>query len=320
MDLEVFNQWNQTARTMTINQAVELFNQVSRGGISLVNSDTNAGYVNETAIYQQIAGLVRTRDMEADTNATEKALEQTKEGSVKVGGLVGPVTITNSHYTTMLKNPEEAGSVIGQQTALSQLQWMLNTGITSLATCLSKEGATITHDGTAATATLSGLGHAAAKFGDQAGRVTVWVMHSKVYFDLYQANLANANQLFAINNVVLVQDPFGRPIIVTDSPSLVETDGVSVGVDKYTTIGLTAGGLYLEANNDYEEKILPVLGKENIKTIRQAEYSVNFGVKGYRWGASINSPLDAELGTNTNWTKATNVDHKDLAGVVLESR
>ena len=39
------------------------------------------------------------------------------------------------------------------------------------------------------------------------------------------------------------------------------------------------------------------------------------GVKGYTWNTSVVKPTDAELATAGNWSRVTDLGHKDTAGV-----
>ena len=91
------------------------------------------------------------------------------------------------------------------------------------------------------------------KMGDSAGNVLCWVMHSKVHNDLLALNLANSAQLFSFGSVNVMSDFQGRPFIITDSSSLVTVDGVSSGIDKYHSLGLTTEGLIVEQNNDFTD-------------------------------------------------------------------
>ena len=198
---------------------------------------------------------------------------------------------------------------------------MLNAAITALVAAFENVGATVVHDGTAGTITLAKLNSGATLFGDRSQAIAAWVMHSTQYHALVAAGLTNTERLFTFENVSIMQDAMGRPFIVTDSPSLVETDGVGAGIDKYSVLGLVPNGAVVEMNDDFSASVIDVHGSENLKRSYQAEWSFNLGLKGYTWDMTNGgkSPNDSALGTGTNWDKTAS-SVKDTAGVAVQVR
>lgn len=160
-----------------------------------------------------------------------------------------------------------------------------------------------------------------AKFGDQASMISAWVMHSKAMFDLYGKNLTNSASLFTYGTVNVVRDPFGKLLIMTDSPALFLDEAGGVGVDYYASLGLVPGGVVIDQNNDFTANEEAKNGDENIIRTYQAEWSYNVGIKGFAWDKTNGgkSPNDAALLTSTNWDKYA-TSHKDLAGVVVKTK
>ena len=179
------------------------------------------------------------------------------------------------------------------------------------------QNASLVHDATDGVLALSDLGTGASKLGDRFGAIRCWVMHSKVWFDVYQANLANASNLFTIGDVKIFQDPLGTPIIITDNPALVYTSSGT----KYRTLGLQAGAVTIESNGDFISNVETSNGRENIQRTMQSEWTFNVAVRGHAWDTSAGgaAPNDAALFTSTNWLKVA-TSNKDLPGVLINSR
>lgn len=317
MSLQVFDEYLNTARTEVVSQAVDKFNAASRGTL-LLSAGANQGDFDVEASYKLISGIVRRRDQYGSGAVTAKDIEQLLESSVKIAAGTPPINHPPSWWTWMQKNPEEAGVILGRQIGVAQTQDLLNTAISAVAAALGGVGATVEHDGSAATASLVALNTTTALFGDRSQSIAAWVMHSKVFHDLINAGLTNTTRLFTFENVSIMQDAMGRPFIVTDSPSLFDATPTP---DNYLTLGLVPGATTVEMNGDFFDNINTTNGDENILRTYQAEWTFNLGVKGFEWDrtAGGKSPTSAAVGTSTNWDK-TITDIKDCAGVVLRSQ
>jgi len=310
-DMQVFTEYAKTTLTETIAQEVQKFNAASNGAIVLRSSAHDGDY-SDLSLYGAISGLVRRRNAYGSGAVGAVNLTQLLDTSVKVAAGTPPVNIDPGMFKWIQKSPEEAGVVIGAQLAEGQLQDMLNTGLLALRSATGAI-AGIVHDvsaGGSPTASLTHLNGAAAKFGDASQKLVAWVMHSKPMFDIYATALANAERLFQFGNVRVIEDGFGRPLIVTDSPALLSTT--------YRTFGLVSGGLMVDQNNDFTSNVETTNGDENIQRTYQAEWSYNVGLRGFKWDKANGgaSPNDTALGTATNWDRYATSD-KDLAGVQL---
>lgn len=142
-------------------------------------------------------------------------------------------------------------------------------------------------------------------------------MHSKSAFDIYGEALTNATRLFVFGNVRVIEDGFGRPLVVSDSPNLVTTGTP----DTYAALGLTPGAILVSQNGDFTDNVETKNGDENIVRTYQAEWSYNVGVQGFAWDKTNGgkSPTNAALGTATNWDRYA-TSHKDLAGVLVKAQ
>ena len=319
-DLAIFNEFAYKTKSEILAQNIELFNAATRGTIVLRQA-ANQGDYNEAAFFSKVSGgLVVRRNAYGTGNNSTATMAQLTDRSVKVGAGTKTVNIDPGQFKWIQMNPETAGSAMGKQLAIDDMADMLNTSVAAGYSALSQV-TDVTYDGSAATATHVALLSGTRKMGDAAGNVLCWVMHSKVHNDLLALNLANSAQLFSFGAVNVMSDFQGRPFIITDSSSLVTVNGVSAGVDKYHSLGLTTEGLIVEQNNDFTDNWQTSNGQINIARTYQAEWSYNLGVKGFAWDKATgsHSPTTAALTTAANWDRIA-TSHKDLAGVVVETR
>ncbi|MGY4817971.1 major capsid protein [Pseudomonas chlororaphis subsp. piscium] len=313
-DLQVFNKQTYAAMTEVVDQQVQLFNAAS-GGTLVLASGQNQGDFSMEASFKQIAGLVRRRNAYGTGTVAAKRLEHLLNVSVKVAAGTPPVEFEKQQYTWILQNPELAAIKIGEQLAIAQVQDQLNAGIRALVAATSGNAAVI-HDGSAAAPTFRVLNKGSAKFGDRAGSLRAWVLHSTVLHSLYDNALTNAEQLFSYGTVNVMRDAFGRLFVVTDSDALVNAGETPT----YNTLGLVEGAGIVQPNGDFHAVLQDAVGSENIKTTYQAEWTYNVGLKGYAWdtAAGGKSPTDVALGTATNWDKVA-TSNKDTAGVLIKT-
>lgn len=312
-DLAVFQEYVQSTMTETQDQAINKFNDQTRGGI-ILTSAAHEGDFSQTAIWAKISGLVRRRNAYGTGAQSQKVLSQLVSTSVKVAAGTPPIEINPGMLKWIQKSPEEAGVVIGTQVAEDSLADMLNTGILAYVAAVGNVAA-LNHDGTAGTASLPSLNSGAAKFGDRSQDIVAWLVHSKSAFDIYGQALANANRLFTFGTVQVVDDGFGRPIVMTDSPNMFFDNA---GTNNYRQLGLAAGGIIVEQGNEFTDNIETSNGDENILRTYQAEWAYQLGLRGFTWDTASGgkSPNDAALGTAANWDRLS-TSHKDLAGVMV---
>lgn len=319
-DYAIFNDYSYKSQTEVLDQQIEVFNKASRGTL-ILRAGANQGDFNETAHWAKISGgLVRRRNAYGSGAVAEKNLGQIETASVKIASGTPPVRVDPSWMSWIQRDPSEAGAVYGRQLAADSLADMLNTAITGAVTALSSV-TTLVYNGTSATITSKSFSKGARRFGDRSKDIGIWLMHSSPLHDLYENNLDNTTNLFNYGTVNIVSDPFGRLFVVTDSPSLVVENGVAVDIDLYHTLGLVAGAITVEQNNDFRQNMEEKNGAENIIATIQSEWSYNLGLKGFSWDKANggHSPTNAALATAANWERVAASD-KDLLGVMINSR
>lgn len=319
-DLAVFSEWVYLSQTEVLRQQVDKFNAASQGTI-LLRSAANVGNYSEEAFWKKLTGLVRRRNPFGTGAVAPITLQHLIDTMVKVAAGTPPVLMPPSQFRWIQRNPEEGGTIVGQQLAGDTLADMLNVAIGSAAVALSND-AGVTTDVSAVAApgnlvTIGNFNTAQSKFGDAYQDIRSWVMHSKPLFDVFGAAITNNTSLFSFETINVRQDGFGRTFIITDSPQLIITGSPN----KYRTIGLTPAGILVEQNADFDDNVDVDNGDENILRSYQAEWSYNLGIKGYAWDKASGgaAPTTAALLTATNWDRYA-TSHKDLAGVLLISQ
>ena len=331
-NLVVFSQYAKGSMTEVLLQQTDLFNTASRGAITLAVNPQDGDF-SDLSFWKRIDGLVRRRNAYGSGAVTPVDLSQLKDTSVKVAAGTPPVNIPPSEMRWILKDPKESAVVYGQQLAIGMLGDMLNSAIAACRAALVQNGTATYYDGRANPLSWLAINSGQAKFGDRASRLAAIITHSKPVFDLWAGNLTNAQRLFTFGTVNVIADPWGRPIIMTDSPDLVNPGGIQAhvaahdavaevpAIDSYYSLALVPGAVAILDNSDFEQNIQTVNGDENILRTIQSEWSFNVGVKGFAWDKTNGgkSPTTAALGTGTNWDKYAS-DTKDLAGVVIETK
>ena len=288
----------------------------------LLSSAAHQGDFSQTAFFAKIAGgTVRRRNAYGSGPIAEKTLSQEEDVSVKIAAGTPPIRIDRGQFNWIQQNPEVAGVILGQQLAVDNMADMLNTGLGAAYSALASEADVITNvaaaPGAAGLVSWQNLNNAQAKFGDRSARIGVWLMHSTPMHSLYGQNLGNTERLFTYGTVNVLRDPFGKLLVMTDSPQLVTIGAPNV----YSVLGLTPGALVIGVNNDFDANEETKNGDENLVRTYQAEWSYNIGVKGFAWDKATGgkSPNDAALFTSANWNRIM-TDKKDLAGVLLRAR
>lgn len=306
----------------TLTQVSNVFNGASNGAIRLSTVSSRGDYRYES-FFANIANLVTRRDTTSVSTATDEAMSQEEFISVKLNRKIGPVANTYDSFRKILANnsAEEASFIFGQQAGKAMQVDMLNSALLAARAALDNQSDvshTISANGTLNT---QGLIDGMKKMGDAAGRVVAWVMHSKPFFDLVTDQVIT-NKIDGVSNVVLASASpitLNRPVIVTDSASLVITGGSPVATDYYT-LGLVDGGAVVENTEEEQVETDIVTGLENLVIRIQGEFAYNVGVKGFKWatGSGAN-PNATALGTGSNWTPVMD-SYKDWAGFVIQSR
>lgn len=311
-----------------VETAVQMTEALGSIGIR-VNNRSIRGDFDYRSMMKKITGIISRRDTTSVSAATDLNPSMDENISVKINKKIGPIAQTLDAWRKAQLAFADAstnndggaafsrylGSMIAKDVAIDQLDTALLAARVAIAQA-STNLHTIAANGTMTTpALISGL----SKMGDSASRVRAWVMHSKVFFDLfqYQASSASSGGELAAG-VIQAATPLtlNRPVYVTDSPSLVVTGSP----DLYRTIGLVEDAITIENSEEQEMAGALVTGLENLVYRLQGEYAYNLSMKGFKWDVANGgaNPNSAAVGTASNWDQVA-TSYKDLPGFVIVS-
>lgn len=312
-DMKVFNDWVQGTTRETLAQMVDAFNTASNGAIRLTTQGVAGDYLQES-MWKSLHSARRRVDRYAGTNAAASAtaLAQVQQNSVKIAGGFGPILWEPAQLAWISKNPAEAAEVITRNLAEAIIQDQLNAAVAALVAAISNNAGTVNDVSATAGITYAAINGAHAKFGDASGQLVAQVMTGEVFHRLIGQNLANAAQLFTSTNVNVISI-LGRPVVVTDAPSL-----YAAGTpNKQMVLSLADGAAIVHDGGDLETNVSSTNGKQRIETTFQADYTFSLGLRGYAWDITNGgkSPTDAAIGTGSNWDKFVTSD-KSTAGVI----
>lgn len=326
-DVQVYEEQFQGGFIETIYQNVQAFNEASLGALAMRTEDL-LGHYEQEAFWDDVSSISR-RDSSAGsgTTVTPTKLTQDEFVGVKLDRRNGPYETNLDAFTKIGENPGPTFSrIIGVQTAEAVPQEQLNRALAALEAKLDATSG-LEHDRTGGTMRHQDLIDGLSQRGDQAGEVVLWVMHSKPYYDLVKDEATSSNSIFS--SEIFASQVFegtpasvNRPVLVTDSSSLKETDGVSSGTDKYSTLGLTQEAAEIVMSQPPVAVLDgPQTGSENLYFEWQAEYSYNLRLKGCKWDTTNGgkNPTNAAVATATNWDDAVS-DDKGLPGVIVTSQ
>lgn len=314
----VFQKYFQTALNKILDLQYSAFNAAVNNAL-ILRPGSNHGDFIEQSFVLPMDNLIHHRDPRADDSVTTIGFEMDKSRSVKTGRRIGPVEWSVTQFKWIQEDPKRAAVILAKNIAEQKFRKTFDLAVAVLAAAMGNNS-NIVHDITDSVTNkklnYGDMTTALGLFGDAYQRINTWLMHSKPMFDLFGANLANEANLFSYNGVIVKRDPFGNPMIMTDTPSLKDT---TPNPDEYINLGLTPGSVIIEENNDYTQEMVPVLGKTNIKYVWQGEYSVNVEVKNYSWDSTNGGkvPNDAALVLSTNWEVIDDTTVKVLPGVKL---
>lgn len=302
----------------TLVQNSAAFNGASRGAIRLVPARRQGDFA-QTSFFKNVANLIERRAVTGSPDnpaVTPKTLPGDEFISVKLNRRIGPVDATLDAFKKLGREPnmEVVSFGLGEQVAKAQqLEW-LNDGLTAVVSGIANQGSLLVTRSPEQTLDSDMLVDGLAAFGDAASRIVIWVMHSKVYFDLVKSQFAaNIDGVSNFNIATGTPITLNRPVLVTDS-----TDLVNGSI--YTTLGLTEDAVVIEESETPFIHNEIISGNENLVVRLQGEYAYNLGLRGLAWditNGGIN-PDNAALGTGTNWDSVMD-DVKDLPGVAIQS-
>ena len=309
-DFQQFKDHAYNAFVNTIQQQYELWNGATNNALVLTTDGAFGGDYKQKAAFESLASLVGNRDPSSTAAASEHALAELLGVDVKLGYGTPNVSYTNTSFDWTQRDPAQAGTLFGNDVAQGAMLYKLNSVLAMLVASMQSD---VTYDGTAGTASLASLNSAASKFGDRQSAITCWIMHSKSINDIYGTALANSNRLFEFGTVQVIQDGFGRPLIMTDSESLHFDNS---GTENYHQLGLVSGAATVSTTSTPRIFTEMDLSKENAKMLMKTEGDFSIGVKGVKWNTAVTKPNDAAIANSANVPRISGVGLKDTAGVM----
>ena len=313
----------------TLQQNTAAFNEASLNTIRQVTQSAMGDFEQES-FFKTISGLVRRRNVASGSPGNEPV--QPKEMgvdefiSVKLNRGIGPVDQTLDSFRKIGQDPDfdVISMTLGEQVAKAvQVDW-IDSALRGVQSALMNQGALNIDIGGGAspqrTITTNDLVDTLALFGDKASEIRMWIMHSKVYYDLVKSQIsANIDSVSGFNVATATPVTLNRPVLVIDSASLISTSSPNE-LSQYVTLGLVENAVVAKESEVPLIHTDIITGNENIVARMQGEYAFNLGVKGFKWDTANGgvNPADSALGTGSNWDKAATAD-KDLAGVALRS-
>lgn len=312
----------------TLLQNTDAFNAQSLNTIRLVTNRRQGDYAQES-FFKNISGLISRRLVTGSPENPAVASSQLgmdEQISIKVNRRIGPIDQTLDSFRKLGANAdlEVLSFLLGEMIAKAIQVDQLDAGIRSVVAAIINQSAVFVNaeSGSPNLIKTNDLVDGLAKFGDNANKIKMWVMHSKPFYDLVKAQIAlNITGISNFNVMQALPVTLNRPVLVTDSAALTGFTATSPQRAVYYTLGLTEDAVTME---DSEEELLYtdiITGKENIVSRLQGEFAYNLKVKGFKWDVTNGgvNPTDAALATGSNWDVVAS-DKRDYAGVAIMSQ
>lgn len=294
------------------------FNGASANAIRLVQQAHVGNFLKE-AYFAQIANLVTRRDITSTAAVTDDELTSSEVISPKLNRRF-QVANTLDSLKKIGSDPREFSFILGEQVGQAKMVDWLDTVLSCGVTAVGKTAASFYNKGSNASNTMqyNYLIEAMKLMGDQSSRIKALAMHSKAYFDLMKTNITTVTDRVAGATIYEgTVGTLGLPVVVTDSASLINTDGVTSGTDSYYTMLLSENALSVLESETESVVGEFVTGNENLLYRVQGEHAYDASVMGISYTSSTANATDAALATAGNWTlKRASV--KSAAGIVIE--
>jgi len=323
-DFKIYNEQFFGGMTEQLTQFSNAMNAASNNALRVIPQMLKGDYEYES-FFQNITNSVTRRDTTSVATATDLALTQDELVSVKLNRKIGPVANTIDSFRKIQEaagpNGQESLSfLLGGQIAKAIEVDYLNTMLTALTGALLSKS-DLVHQNVGSNLSTAGLVHGLSKMGDNADKIVAWVMHSKAYYDLVRGQIAaNIDGVSNFNVQTGTAVTLNRPVIITDSSSLIYHPGGSDDSDEYLTLGLVQNAAVVKESEERDLVSEVVTGNENLIVRLQGEYAFNLGLKGFKWDVQNGAanPNSTALGTGSNWDSVM-ASVKNLAGVVIRS-
>lgn len=305
-DFKIYNEELQAGYVERASVAFEGFFRGSNGAVVVQDAMVKGDYMKES-FFKPHSGMITRRITTGtgyNSDLTATAAPMGEEVKVRLARkLFEEFTLDAMRKTGI--TPDTLSLNIGRMLADATAIQMMNDMLLSAKAALTVGTALVDRTGgTVKTLNREALVAGMAKLGDAGQEIVCWVGHSKPYYDLINENIdATKSPDSLIANVAIygaAPATFNKPFIAVDATPLV-TAGTT---PTYNVLGLTAGALKCINESMMTEIISEIVtGKENLMLRLQGERDWMVGVKGFAWDIADGgaNPLDAALGTQTNW-------------------
>ena len=308
--------------TEIVEQSSIELNGGSAGTINMISNNQRGEFERES-FFNHVNGLVSRRDPSSIADVADKDMAQGELVAVKINTKIGPVAQTIDSFKKIGSDPSLMSFALGQMYGNDIVLDYLNTGLTSVVAAMSSEAdmvLDVVNSGETDTSPrYEYLVRGLALMGDRASRVKAWVMPSAVYFKLMEN--AITDKLTNVADVAIYQATIGslnRPVLVTDSPALVDMDPAGDGTADplYRILGLTEDAITINQSEDSTIYSEIITGKESLMMRLQGETAHTIGVKGFEYTGTA-APTDAELANAANYSYSF-ADVKSGPGFMIE--
>ena len=324
-DMVVFNEQFYGAFIETIQDNVDVFNESSFNMLQL-RTQFHVGLRKEEAFMSRSNGRFR-RTLGSVANHTPANLPSDSVKKVKLFDAVHYEQTLQSYKTQGLSVDEIAFNA-GVQSAGDIAESWRDTSLSSLQGAYSLAGLITGPDQLVQDVTAVGNGVLDSAgliagmplFGDRTQKIRGYIMRSEVYWKLVGAQEASPTADGIADVVVMTGTPatLGKPVIVVDSPALIDAGAGPSGADVYLSYALVENAVTVEESEQPSSLFELVGGKENLIQRVQSEYAFTVGLKGIDYAAATDNPSDAVLATDTSWAKKYD-SKKDLPGIQYRS-
>lgn len=319
-DFVIYEDEFYTGQYETNQQMVDVFNEQSRGAITLAPR-IHEGNKTSQAFIQKITNLVNRRDPTSTADVASKALGSDDNNWPKVFGRIGPVEDTLQSLKAIASDEREFSFILGQMAQREKLADMLNTALLVAITAI--ETGT---DGTnyiidiSDTIVYNDLVDLNGLFGDRSQRILTYIGYSDQIDDLTKESLTVEDNVAGQTLAGQAPPALGRTLLRSDSSALKDPTGggTSPSVPSYKLLALTEGAIVVEESEEDEIVAEKKTGGENITVLIQGEYTFTVKLKGYDYTGTTPVTTDSALSTAGNWNM-TAADFKDTAGAFFES-
>lgn len=314
-DMVNFNQYVAPAIAEMFPQMINKFNAASNNSIMLTAEGFDGNYLEQSFFAAVHDSQRRVDRFGANGAVAPTDLTQLQHNTVKIAGGFGPILFEPSQMTWLRKPTQEGITIAASQFAEAMLADQLNSAILALVAAIGNNSAVVNDVSASGKVTQSAINTGLSKFGDSSSSVRTLIMTGSQYHNLVDEAILNGNNQFEIGGVAIRDGNVfgqGRQIIVTDSPALRTVDPFQ------NVLGLVAGAAQVRDGADLITNIETTNRLARIETTFQSDYTFGLSLNGYSWDQASGgpSPLDAAIGTGSNWDKVATSD-KNTAGVMI---